>query len=162
MGSVDLHGVKDKAAAKQIMKDALDSIPEEVLQEMAQLVKANSIEGCKAASVDIVYTPFLNLKKEERMDVGQVGFKDEAFRLLIRNVERDREAVKAIEKTKEEREVNLAEELDKRNAEERAKRKKIAADKAREERELAAKRAEEKALREYSSLSGLEGTSNKD
>ena len=27
----------------------------------------------KAAQCDIVYTPFLNLKKEDRMEVGQVG-----------------------------------------------------------------------------------------
>eukprot|EP00971_Amphidinium_carterae_P259024 5140551-Amphidinium_carterae.1 len=25
---------------------------------------------------DVVYTPYLNLKKEERMEVGQVGFKE--------------------------------------------------------------------------------------
>ena len=32
----------------------MDKIPEEVVEEMCQLVKANSIEGCKRASVHVV------------------------------------------------------------------------------------------------------------
>merc|ERR1712232_1424591 len=84
----------------------------------AQLTKANSIEGCKAAAVDIVYTPYLNLKKEERMDAGQVGFKDESFRKLIKGVERNREIEKRIEKSREERAVNFEKE---RRARQKAK-----------------------------------------
>merc|ERR1712217_880685 len=114
-GSVDLKSAKDKEAAKQVLLDAINSIPEDVMQEMAQLVKANSIDGCKAAQVDVVYTPFLNLKKEERMDTGQVGFKDESFRKLIRNVERDKEIVKTLEKTRNERSVDLAKEREQRD-----------------------------------------------
>ena len=30
--------------------------------------------GCKTARVNVVYTPFPNLKKTANMDVGQVGF----------------------------------------------------------------------------------------
>merc|ERR1712127_175841 len=89
-GAMDLSQIKEKAQAQQKLKEALDSVPDQIVQEMCQLVKANSIEGCKASQVDVVYTPFLNLKKEERMDTGQVGFKDEKFRILVRNVERDR------------------------------------------------------------------------
>merc|ERR1712113_154779 len=96
------------------------SVPENILSEMAQLTKANSIDGCKAAEVDVVYTPFLNLKKEERMDTGQVGFKDEAFRILVRNVERDKEIVKILEKTRVERKVDLKVEREQRDSEERA------------------------------------------
>mmetsp|Transcript_46387 Transcript_46387/g.92018 ORF Transcript_46387/g.92018 Transcript_46387/m.92018 type:complete len:224 (-) Transcript_46387:166-837(-) len=109
-GSVDLKGVKSKAEAQTIFQNALDSIPDPVLQEMAQLVKANSIEGCKAAEVDIVYTPFLNLHKEERMDVGQVGFKDEHFRKFVKGVARDKAMVNKLEKTRREREVDFARE----------------------------------------------------
>ncbi|CAE8624974.1 unnamed protein product, partial [Polarella glacialis] len=75
LGSVDLSGVKDKDVAKQRLLEALNSVPEGIIMEMAQLTKANSIDGCKATECDVVYTPYLNLKKEERMDVGQVGFK---------------------------------------------------------------------------------------
>merc|ERR1712176_1267929 len=124
-GSVDLANVKDKEVAKQKLRDALDSVPEDVIKEMCQLTKANSIEGCKLSAVDIVYTPFLNLKKEERMDTGQVGFKDESFRKLIRNVERNRDIEKRIEKTREERKIDLAKEREQRDEQERKARLKV-------------------------------------
>ena len=47
-----------------------------MLQDCVQLVKANSIQGSKTATVTVVYTPFENLKKTGGMDVGQVGFHD--------------------------------------------------------------------------------------
>merc|ERR1712224_1041343 len=107
-GSVDMSSATgDKEEKKKAMKDmlvaAMDSVPEKIVNEMCQLTKANSIEGCKLAECDIVYTPALNLKKEDRMDVGQVGFKEECFRKLLRNVPKDKEIVKALEKTREER-----------------------------------------------------------
>jgi hypothetical protein len=53
-------------------------------------VKANSIEGSffssfvllknegnKLDNIDVVFTPWSNLKKTPSMDVGQVGFKDD-------------------------------------------------------------------------------------
>merc|ERR1712087_968221 len=131
--------------------DALESVPQEILMEMAQLTKANSIEGCKAAAVDIVYTPYLNLKKEERMDTGQVGFKDESFRTLMRNVEKDKEIVKALEKTREEKKVNFAAEKEQRDAEERTRRRKFI-------EEMKAKEKEE--IKSYAALQSLEKTSN--
>lgn len=47
-----------------------------VLNDCAQLVKYNSIEGNRQNNVAIVYTMWPNLKKTGDMDVGQVGFKD--------------------------------------------------------------------------------------
>ena len=44
------------------------------MDDCAQLVKANSIEGNKMNNIDVVYTPVDNLKKSGNMDVGQVGF----------------------------------------------------------------------------------------
>merc|ERR1712151_97497 len=146
--------------AKQKMKDALNSVPKEVIDEMCQLTKANSIEGCKLGECDIVYTPFLNLKKEERMDTGQVGFKDEAFRLLIKNVERDKEAVKKLEKTREERQVDFAKEKEQRDTEERARRKKLISEQKEREKEEARKHAEEKELKSYAALQNLEMETN--
>jgi hypothetical protein len=52
-----------------------ESIPTELLDDCAQLTKANSIEGSKRDNVGIVYTPAENLKKTGDMDVGQVGFR---------------------------------------------------------------------------------------
>merc|ERR1712060_175858 len=104
---MDMGGVKDKEALKQKLLDAVASVPDKIKMEMCQLTKANSIEGCKLAEVDIVYTPFLNLKKEDRMDTGQVGYKDEAFRTICKNVAKDKDIVKKLEKTKEERAVDF-------------------------------------------------------
>jgi hypothetical protein len=162
VGSVPLAGVKDKAAAKEILMAALASVPEDVCMEMCQLTKNNSIDGCKAASVDIVYTPALNLKKEERMDVGQVGFKDESFRLLKKDIEKDKDIVKKIEKSKEERKVDLCAERQQRDEEERIKKKKQNALNAEKEKQEAKQHAIEKEQRSYSSLQVLDKESNKD
>ena len=51
-----------------------DNIPQAVLTDCCQIVKANSIEGNKKNNIKIVYTPFNNLKKEQGHDVGQVTF----------------------------------------------------------------------------------------
>lgn len=40
--------------------------------------KANSIEGCKKKDVDVVYTRWMNLRKSNGMEIGQIGFKDES------------------------------------------------------------------------------------
>ena len=42
----------------------IDTIPKETLEECLQLVKENSIEGCKKERVSIVYTPWENLLKK--------------------------------------------------------------------------------------------------
>merc|ERR1719217_1241416 len=135
-------------------------IPPVLVQEMCQLVKNNSIEGCKEPSCDIVYTPWLNLKKEDRMDVGQVGFKDESFRLLVKAVEKDKDVVKAIEKSRTEKQVDLKQEKDDRDNEEKAKRKKVIAEQKKKEQEEQKQRAQDKELREYSSLQYLDKQCN--
>lgn len=45
-----------------------------VIEDAAQLVKANSIQGNKMNDIDVVYTLWSNLHKTESMEVGQVGF----------------------------------------------------------------------------------------
>eukprot|EP00927_Polykrikos_kofoidii_P085738 TRINITY_DN9403_c0_g1_i1.p1 TRINITY_DN9403_c0_g1~~TRINITY_DN9403_c0_g1_i1.p1 ORF type:complete len:233 (+),score=66.87 TRINITY_DN9403_c0_g1_i1:57-755(+) len=159
-GTVDLFNVKDKDEAKQKLVDAVESVPEAILMEMAQLTKANSIEGCKLSEVDVVYTPFLNLKKEERMDTGQVGFKDASFRKLLKNVPRDKEIIKNLEKTRVERKVDLAQAKQDRDLEERGRRKKWLSDQKSKEKEQERQLAEEKEQKSYSSLQTLEMTSN--
>eukprot|EP00406_Dinophysis_acuminata_P042563 CAMPEP_0179309454 /NCGR_PEP_ID=MMETSP0797-20121207/51663_1 /TAXON_ID=47934 /ORGANISM="Dinophysis acuminata, Strain DAEP01" /LENGTH=227 /DNA_ID=CAMNT_0021019165 /DNA_START=1 /DNA_END=683 /DNA_ORIENTATION=+ len=155
-GSMDLSGVKDKAA----LQSALSSVPEKIVSEMCQLTKANSIDGCKAAECDVVYTPFLNLKKEERMDTGQVGFKDEAFRILVRNVEKDKDIVKALEKTRCEKKVDFVKEKEQRDNEERTRRRKFIEEEKRLKKEEENKHREEKELKTYAVMESLEKAPN--
>merc|ERR1719491_426727 len=160
---MDLMGVRDKELAKQKLTDAINSVPQKVIDEMCQLTKANSIEGCKLAQCDIVYTPFLNLKKEERMDTGQVGFKKECFRKLIRNVKKDKEVIKIMEKTRVVREADLRAEQEQRNDEERQRRKKFRAEEKAKQKEEDKKKAEEKEAKSYESLEReADKTSNAD
>jgi hypothetical protein len=48
----------------------IDTISKDALEECTQLVKANSIEGSKRASVYVIYTMFMNLKKTADMEAG--------------------------------------------------------------------------------------------
>lgn len=82
-----------------------DNLPEELVMDLAQLTKANSIEGSfisqdihlidlsnnmmrltifslflagnKKDNITVIYTPWSNLKKDGSMDVGQVSFHDQ-------------------------------------------------------------------------------------
>ncbi|GMI26518.1 hypothetical protein TeGR_g9482, partial [Tetraparma gracilis] len=79
---------------------ALDDIPEETLEDMCQLVKNNSIAGCKLAATQVVYCFHSNLEKQlQGMDVGTVGFKDRK-KCRFRKVTKDKGIVKRLEKSK--------------------------------------------------------------
>lgn len=77
----------------------ISSIPEQIVQDCAQIVKDNSIEGCKKSSVKIVYTPWDNLHKRGDMDIGQIGFHDTS-RLKHVKVTKKNEIVNRISKTR--------------------------------------------------------------
>ncbi|KAJ6036059.1 Coiled-coil domain-containing protein 25 [Penicillium herquei] len=51
-----------------------EQIPEKLLEDCAQLTKANSIEGNKKDNITIIYTPWANLQKDGSMATGQVSF----------------------------------------------------------------------------------------
>jgi hypothetical protein len=57
--------------------DTWDAIPAELLTDLGQLTKANSIEGNKKDNITVIYTPWSNLKKDGSMAVGQVSFHDQ-------------------------------------------------------------------------------------
>eukprot|EP01068_Selenidium_serpulae_P005712 Selendium_serpulae@DN414_c0_g1_i1.p1 len=78
----------------------LGGLPAELIAELAQLTKANSIEGCKKDSVDVVYTKWENLLKSDMMAAGTVSFKDLKAVSKLRHVATDKEIVKRIEKTR--------------------------------------------------------------
>jgi hypothetical protein len=44
----------------------------------------NSIEGCKKAAVNVVYTPWENLRKGADMDTGTIGFYDQKLVIKVR------------------------------------------------------------------------------
>ena len=49
-------------------------IPKGLLTDLAQLTKANSIEGNKKDNITVIYTPWRNLKKNKSMAAGEVYF----------------------------------------------------------------------------------------
>lgn len=125
----------------------LDDVPMAVIEDAAQLVKANSIEGNKMNDIDVVYTLWENLHKTESMDVGQVGFHRQKDVRKIRVSKRCNDIVNRLKKTKEEKVVNFQEQRDLRDRRERENKKKIfkQAEEARKEEEK--KRKEEAELR---------------
>lgn len=131
---------------------SLDDVPAAVIDDAAQLVKANSIQGNKMNDVDVVYTMWANLHKTDGMDVGQVGFhKDKEVR-KVRVSRRDNAIVNRLNKTKVEKTVDFREERDKRDRREREEKKRIFKKQEEERKEEERLRKEEAELRSYSTL----------
>ena len=120
----------------------IDFIPPEPLEDAAQLVKANSIQGHKINNLDIVYTPASNLRKNASMEVGQVGFFDEKAVKKIRVDRKLNEVVNRLNKTKLERYPDLEAEREAWDREQRGRAK----------AELQAQKAAEKLAREGQKL----------
>jgi hypothetical protein len=78
----------------------LDDIPSALVDDCCQLVKANSIEGCKMNNIDVVYTMWANLKKLPSMEVGQVSFHRDKEVRKVRVEKRLNEVVNRLNKTK--------------------------------------------------------------
>ncbi|KAL7920160.1 hypothetical protein ACQKWADRAFT_299115 [Trichoderma austrokoningii] len=89
-----------------------DALPQELVMDLAQLTKANSIEGNKKDNITVIYTPWSNLKKDGSMDVGQVSFHDQrkVKRILVPN--RENPIVNRLNKTKVEKKPDLKAEKD--------------------------------------------------
>jgi len=106
---------------------SIEQIPEEVIADACQLVKANSIEGNKKNNLDVVYTMWSNLKKTGDMAVGQVGFHNDKGVKKVRVEKKINEIVNRLNKTRVEkelgREVDLQAEREERDTKERQKQK---------------------------------------
>jgi len=91
-----------------------DNLPEDLVVDLAQLTKANSIEGNKKDNITIIYTPWSNLKKDGSMEVGQVSFKDprKVKRVLV--PQRENRIVNRLNKTKVEKKPDFKQEKDDR------------------------------------------------
>ncbi|KAI9282350.1 hypothetical protein BY458DRAFT_497922 [Sporodiniella umbellata] len=122
-------------------------IPPQVVEDCAQLVKANSIEGNKKNGIQVIYTPWDNLKKTPGMETGQVTFHHPKKVKRIFVEKRINEVVNRLNKTKVERFPDLLQEkvqrekIDRKNArmEEFAKKEhvqKLAEEKRRAEKEI--------------------------
>jgi len=129
-----------------------EHIPEALLIDCCQLVKANSIEGCKKSNVGIVYTPWDNLKKTADMVDGQVSFHDRKRVKKALVEKRINEITNRLNKTKEESFPDIEGEQKAYFAAEAAKKKAEAkAERDAEEARIAALR-KEKEERSYDRL----------
>ncbi|WOK97211.1 Coiled-coil domain-containing protein [Canna indica] len=139
-----------------------DDISEGLLEDCAQLVKANSIQGNKMNNIDVVYTPWFNLKKTPSMDVGQVGFHNPKMVRTIKVEKRINEIVNRLIKTKVERKPDLKAEKEAISAAERAEKKVQLRDKKRKEELERMEKEKQAEVRSYKNLMVSEKmTSNK-
>ena len=102
---------------------ALADIPGDTLEDAAQLVKANSIQGNKVNNLEVVYTPAANLKKAASMDVGQVGFHDQKAVKKVSVLKRVNDVVNRLNKTRREEYPDLAAEREAWDREQRSRGK---------------------------------------
>ncbi|KAJ8773546.1 hypothetical protein K2173_005792 [Erythroxylum novogranatense] len=142
--------------------ETIDGINEGVLEDCAQLVKANSIQGNKVNNIDVVYTPWSNLKKTASMDVGQVGFHSHRMVRTVRVEKRINEIVNRLNKTKVERKPDLKAEREAVTAAEKAERKLQLREKKRREEMERLEKERQAEIRSYKGLMVSEKmTSNK-
>ncbi|KAG5556174.1 hypothetical protein RHGRI_006711 [Rhododendron griersonianum] len=120
-------------------------------------------EGNKVNNVDVVYTPWHNLKKTASMDVGQVGFYNSKMVRTVRVEKRINEIVNRLNRTKVERKPDLKAEREAVNAAERAERKQQLRDKKRREEMERLEKERQAEVRSYKNLMVAEKmTSNKE
>jgi len=145
---------------------SLDDIPTSVIEDCAQLVKANSIMGNKANNIDVVYTMWANLQKTGNMDAGQVGFHKQKQVRKIHVERRVNEIVNRLNKTKIEKPQDADErrlEREGRDKREREDQKAVQRDLKKQEKEALDKKAKDAEARSYSNLMSAENmTSNQD
>ncbi|VDD87311.1 unnamed protein product [Enterobius vermicularis] len=130
----------------------IDDMPQALIDDCAQLVKANSIQGNKMNNIDIVYTPWDNLKKTGSMAIGQIGFKDDAKVKKIRVAKRINEIINRLNKTERREDIDYRKEREDRDARERQLAKQRQHEmKERELVEMKAKE-EERKIRNYEGM----------
>ncbi|KAI0974763.1 coiled-coil domain-containing protein 25 [Xylaria arbuscula] len=83
--------------------ESWESIPADLVTDLGQLTKANSIEGNKKDNITIIYTPWSNLKKDGSMAVGQVSFKDPRLVKRVLIEQRENAIVNRLNKTRVEK-----------------------------------------------------------
>lgn len=74
----------------------------DILSQLAQFTKANSIKANKIPNITVIYTPVLNLHTDGLMDTGTVSFKNPKLVRRIKVAKRDNAVINRINKTKSE------------------------------------------------------------
>ncbi|AYO44832.1 Coiled-coil domain-containing protein 25 [Malassezia restricta CBS 7877] len=128
------------------------SIPEGILEDCSQLVKANSIEGNKKNNITIIYTPHANVKKTGDMAVGTVMFHNDRLVKRFHVKERKNEIVNRLNKTKEVRAVDFEAERQERERAVGRKKKEHALQQQKETLEAKRMYKEQAEARDYSKL----------
>ncbi|KDQ16160.1 hypothetical protein BOTBODRAFT_31228 [Botryobasidium botryosum FD-172 SS1] len=129
-----------------------ENIPQALLVDCGQLVKANSIEGNKKDDITVIYTPWDNLKKTGDMATGQVSFHQDKRVKRIHIAKRENPIVNRLNKTKVERVVDHEQEKTDRIKAEAAARRAAAAEKKKADLELARAREAEKKAKSYDTM----------
>uniref|UniRef100_A0A8C5P356 Coiled-coil domain-containing protein 25 n=1 Tax=Jaculus jaculus TaxID=51337 RepID=A0A8C5P356_JACJA len=102
----------------------IQDIPKVVPMDCANLVRANSIQGCKMNNVNVVYMLWSNLKKTADTDVGKIGFHRQKDVKIVTVEKKVNVILSRLEKTKLERFPDLAAEKEGRDHKERNEKKK--------------------------------------
>lgn len=144
--------------------ESIDNIPSTLLDDCCQLVKANSIQGNKLNDVEIIYTPWSNLKKTAGMDAGQVAYHNEKEVRKVKIEKRINAIINRLEKTKVQiNNVDLRGQREERDAMERTKQHQSIKEQKRKEKEEQLKKEEYKRLHSYETVMNPEKmTSNHD
>ncbi|CAL1280682.1 unnamed protein product, partial [Larinioides sclopetarius] len=140
----------------------IDEIPPALLQDCAQLVKANSIQGCKKNNIQVVYTEWSNLKKTGDMVVGQVSFHNSKKVRTMKVEKKLNDVLNRLNKTKVERFPCLQSEREERDRQERAEQKEKQRKLKEQEKLEAARKEEEERIRNYTTLMNAQMQSNQD
>ncbi|KOB75114.1 Coiled Coil Domain containing Protein 25 [Operophtera brumata] len=153
------HVDKVSSAHVYLRLGPVNDIPNLVLDDACQLVKANSIMGNKMNDIDIVYTMWANLKKTAGMEVGQVAFHKDKDVRKVRVAKRNNDTINRLNKTKKEVFPDLRQEREGRDREEREDKKKLLREKKDKEKEEEKRKKDEAELKSYSTLMKAENMS---
>ncbi|CAG5115416.1 unnamed protein product [Candidula unifasciata] len=132
--------------------ETIDDIPQAVIDDCVQLVKANSIQGNKQNNLEVVYTMWSNLKKTPSMDVGQVGFHKEKDVKKVKVEKRSNEIVNRLNKTKTEEKPDFRMLREERDSKERENQRRVQQEQKIREKEEERRKQEQAETRSYSTL----------
>ncbi|GAA6063264.1 hypothetical protein JCM10212_004998 [Sporobolomyces blumeae] len=134
-----------------------EKIPQELANDVGQLVKAGSIQGNKVACT-IIYTPAKNLLKKGDYATGAVSFVNDRKVKRFHIPERLNPIVNRLAKTKVERQVDHEYEKIEREKEESRKKRLAATEQKNLDLKLSRDRKAAAEARSYRNLHGTEGT----
>jgi Skp family chaperone for outer membrane proteins len=136
--------------------ETLADMRKDEVEDCCQLVKANSIQGCKASSVTVCYTPWANLRKSAAMEVGAVSFHSEKDVLRAHVPSKLSEVLNRLQKTRTERFPNHAREKEEMESEIRAAKREADRARRKEEQAIERERMQQASERSYDRLQDSE------